>query len=158
MSKSKLLIMLLAAVVFMLGNAAVGQSRIGQWDVFEISMEAQKQYANPYTESLPDKAECLVRITFTGTGGEAQGQSISIAGFWAGGQTFKGRFAPPLPGAWAYKSVSSDPGLNGESPESALSSVFKPYQDRDIQRNNLQNSERLAHHSDSCNFLHEPLF
>jgi len=113
MSESKLLIMLLAAVVFTLGNAAVGQSRIGQWDVFEVSMEAQKQYPNPYTESLPDKAECLVRVTFTGTDGEAQGQSISVAGFWAGGRTFKVRFAPPLPGLWAYKSVSSDPGLDG---------------------------------------------
>jgi len=104
----------LSLCVFLaLVSCAMGQTQVKPWAVFELTLQAQNTLDNAYVSSLPDAGPTLVRIRFRGIAGEAQGQELTIAGFWAGDQTFKARFAPPLPGTWTYESVSSDPGLNG---------------------------------------------
>lgn len=93
--------------------SAASQQATGQWETFEFTMTAEREPANPYVEGLPDNGAPAVTVTFTGTGGAAKGLSYSIAGFWDGGKTWKARFAPPVPGEWAYQTASSDSGLNG---------------------------------------------
>ena len=85
------------------------------WDVYEISMTAGMNYANPYVDGLPEDSPPLVRVTFTATNGPWEGEKIRIPGFWDGGDIWKVRFAPPAPGAWSYVSESEDAGLNGQS-------------------------------------------
>ncbi|MCF7975435.1 MAG: DUF4038 domain-containing protein [Phycisphaerae bacterium] len=104
-------------VCFCISHALVsparGQAAVKAWDTFELTLHAERKLDNAYVTSLPDQGPPLVRVRFQGTSGPAQGQGLTIAGFWAGNQTFKARFAPPLPGTWTYESQSSDPGLNG---------------------------------------------
>ncbi|HOK45312.1 MAG TPA: DUF4038 domain-containing protein [Bryobacteraceae bacterium] len=92
---------------------AFPQHVVGQWEVFEFTMTARGETANPYVEGLPDGGPPFVTATFTGTGGEARGQRYAIPGFWDGGKIWKVRFALPAPGEWSYLTASSDPGLNG---------------------------------------------
>jgi hypothetical protein len=86
---------------------------VGQWEPFEVHMTAAADFANPYVEAMPDSGKPYVRVTFTGVGGEAKGMSVTVAGFWDGGQSWKARFAPPAPGEWTYLGDSGDPGLRG---------------------------------------------
>jgi len=101
------------AVILSVSAAAQSAGNVGQWEPFEISMTAHARFANPYVDALPDNGKPYVQVTFRGTGGEANGQSYTVAGFWDGGQTWKARFAPPAPGGWSYSVSSADPGLDG---------------------------------------------
>jgi len=65
---------------------AFPQHVVGQWEVFEFTMTARGETANPYVEGLPDGGPPFVTATFTGTGGEARGQRYAIPGFWDGGK------------------------------------------------------------------------
>ncbi len=98
----------IAALLLLTHSLSAAEKQVGQWEVFEIEMTSQSDIANPYMASSPE-----VRVTFTGTAGEAKSRRYTIAGFWDGAKTWKARFAPPLPGEWSYTSVSKDPGLNG---------------------------------------------
>ena len=82
-------------------------------EAFEIDMTAKRDMANPYTDALPDKGDAYVKVTFTCQSGQARGKTVTIAGFWDGGNDWKVRFAPPAAGKWSYKSVSEDKGLDG---------------------------------------------
>ncbi|NTV47028.1 MAG: DUF4038 domain-containing protein, partial [Chlorobiales bacterium] len=84
--------------------ATMGVSKA--WEVSEITMTAT--HAHNW-DSWP------VSVTFTGTSGAASGKSLTVKGFWDGGNTWKVRFAPPYSGTWAYSSSSGDPGLNAQS-------------------------------------------
>lgn len=88
---------------------------VKEWEVYEIEMTAQKSYANPYVDGLPDNGKKLVSITFTGSSGKAAGMKYTIAGFWDGGNIWRVRFASPAAGEWSYVSTSKDPGLDGIS-------------------------------------------
>jgi hypothetical protein len=91
-----------------------------KWKPVELSFTAQTQVSNPYIRIRPDKQDDLLRVTFTGTGGQAKGRSMTIIGFWNGGQDWKARFAPPLAGTWHYESQSSDVGMNGRTGDFAV--------------------------------------
>jgi hypothetical protein len=93
--------------------SAAQQAARGPWEPLELSLTAQGPPANPYVQGLPSGGKPYVLVTFTGMGGEAKGQRLTVPGFWDGGQTWKVRFAPPAPGAWYYLSASADPGLRG---------------------------------------------
>jgi hypothetical protein len=86
-----------------------GATPVRPWEVYEIRLEAARDYDNPYVEGFPDGAEALLRAEFRGPGG----QSITLNGFWDGDRTWKVRFAPPAPGAWSWQTRSRDGGLNG---------------------------------------------
>ena len=101
------------AVIFFLTNVrpAASQHQLKKWEVYELNLTAKNKYKNPYAE-IPVTKDGLVSVTFKGTKGAAQGKTLTVFGFWDGGQNWKVRFAPPETGTWDYKSVSTDKGLN----------------------------------------------
>jgi len=84
-----------------------------QWEPFEVMMNSQAEFANPYVDGLPDGGKPYVVATFTGLSGAAHGLVYAVPGFWDGANVWKIRFAPPTPGEWSYSASSSDPGLQG---------------------------------------------
>jgi hypothetical protein len=113
MMELALLVVLVICCLGLTPAAAQGGRAVGPWEPFEIEMTAQGQLADPYVEGLPEGGKPYVSVMFAGTSGEAKGRSITVPGFWDGGQTWKARFAPTAPGEWSYLSASADPGLNG---------------------------------------------
>jgi len=107
------LVLSLVLFVCIPGDDVFSEEAVKEWEVFEIEMTARNVYSNSYVNGLPDDGRGLVRVTFTGTGGEAKGEGYTVCGFWDGGQTWRVRFAPPSSGDWSYISTSQDPGLNG---------------------------------------------
>jgi hypothetical protein len=86
----------LLAALFSLATAPAADQTVGQWEVFEMSLTARSAYANAYVDGLPASGQPLVQVTFSGVGGEAQGRRYTLAGFWDGGQTWKGCSRPRL--------------------------------------------------------------
>lgn len=85
-------------------NTSTTQIEVPQWTSYEISIQSNKKYNNPYTDIdvwaafINDKGDSLVRPAF-----------------WDGGNIWKIRFAPPDTGQiWKWKVYSSteDEGLN----------------------------------------------
>ncbi len=87
---------------------------VPQWTSYEITIQSNKQYNNPYTETevwawfVNDKGDSLVRPVF-----------------WDGGNTWKLRFAPPDAGHTWYWQVYSSVEDEGFEKSGALRSV--PY-------------------------------
>lgn len=100
---------LAAAALLVSATPAWNAQAARPWEVYEVTLEAARDYANPYVEGFPDRAEPLLRAVFRGPGG----QSLTLSGFWDGGRAWKVRFAAPAPGAWSWETLSKDPGLNG---------------------------------------------
>jgi hypothetical protein len=76
-----------------------------QREVAEWSFTSAKNYADPFNEVELD-------VAFTGPGGVWR-----VPAFWAGGNEWRARFAPPEPGKYSYKTICSDtanPGLHGQ--------------------------------------------
>ncbi len=76
-------------------------------EVYTLYLTAASAGENPYRDG-PE-----VTVTFTGVSGEAQGRTVTVAGFWDGDHTFAARFAPTALGKWVWRSKSADAGLNG---------------------------------------------
>ncbi|MFC4873499.1 DUF4038 domain-containing protein [Negadavirga shengliensis] len=78
---------------------------VGQWTVYEITLQSDHSYDNPYTE-------VDLYAVFT----DEKGAEIRRPGFWDGGNTWKIRFAPPEPDhtySWETTAPADDAGLNG---------------------------------------------
>ena len=75
------------------------------WEKIEIVLEAQGDYANPYTD-------VDVWVDLAGPGSLRR-----VYGFWDGGRTFVVRVLATAPGLWSWISGSNqdDPGLNVRS-------------------------------------------
>lgn len=101
-------------VIYCLAGAWGAEERVHAWEVFEVSLTAQKELANGYVEGLPEGAP-HAQVVFHGVSGAAQGRSHVVHAFWDGGRSWKARFAPPAAGEWSYASQSADGGLNGVS-------------------------------------------
>jgi len=73
----------------------------------EFALAAGRVYRDPYEDVDVD-------VVFAGPGG----RRARVPAFWAGGQTWRIRFAPPAVGKWTYETVctnADDPGLHGQS-------------------------------------------
>lgn len=70
--------------------------------VTEIAFQSQKNCANPFTEVELD-------VLFT----SPDGTEMTVPAFWAGGNTWKVRYASPLVGNHRYRTVCSDTSDNG---------------------------------------------
>jgi len=73
--------------------------------VVETSFQSQKPYANPFIDVELD-------VVFSAPDGTA----LKVPAFWAGGDTWKVRYASPLAGVHRYRTVcsdTSDSGLHG---------------------------------------------
>jgi hypothetical protein len=77
------------------------------WKAVDIALHSSKSYSNPFMD-------VEISATFTGPGGI----TLTIPGFWDGGNTWKFRFAPTATGTWSYTTAASDPtdtGLHGQT-------------------------------------------
>ena len=86
-------------------QAASYGAGVGQWEVFETSFESAKPYTNAFVD---------VEVDVVFKQGEKQWK---VPAFWAGGDTWKVRFAPPAQGKYTYRVECSDKdnaGLNGK--------------------------------------------
>ena len=92
-------------VLMMTGLACNSENlpQIQKWFTYEIVLQAQSEYSNPYTE-----------VDVTGVFTNHAGDTLSRPAFWDGGLTWKIRFAPPDTGPWIWMTRSSnqDPGLH----------------------------------------------
>ncbi len=75
------------------------------WLPLEIRLTSADTYANPYLE-------CEINATFT----DAEGNSITVPGFWYEGSTWAVRFTPNRLGKWNYSVTSTcdDKGLTAK--------------------------------------------
>ncbi len=86
------------------------RAQVQQWDLFETSFESAKAYTNSFMD---------IEVDVIFKQGERQWR---VPAFWAGGGTWKVRFAPPVQGEYTYRVECTDKanaGLNGK--EQALS-------------------------------------
>jgi hypothetical protein len=99
------IIFLLAGWVAFLSSDVASADRYHVWEPIEITLEAEREYENPYTE-------VEVWVDLTGPGFEKR-----CYGFWDGGRTFRVRVLANEPGDWRYLSGSNqqDLGLNGQA-------------------------------------------
>lgn len=108
--RNKTLLIFFAFLLAALG--VIASDTIKQWQVYEIKLTARKLQEHPYSLVPVDDNKDFVYATFKGISGDANGKTITVAGFWDGGKDWKIRFAPPLCGQWQYNTTSTDKGLN----------------------------------------------
>ncbi|WP_189000865.1 DUF5060 domain-containing protein, partial [Paenibacillus nasutitermitis] len=94
--------MLLCLLISIVGSgglavAAPVEMKVDQWKVAEITLTSTVSYDNPFMDNE-------ISATFNGPGNTV----ITLPGYWDGGNTWKVRFAPTLPGAWSYIITSAD--------------------------------------------------
>lgn len=113
--------------------------------VTEVSFEAQKQYGNPFMEVELD-------VLFTGP----DGAQLRAPAFWAGGGTWKARYASPLVGVHRYRTECSDTtdaglhGIEGEIEVKAYAGANELYRHGPLQ---VAPDRRHFEHADGTPFL-----
>ena len=99
--------------MFCLLASVLNAVTIHQWEVYTISFKSGKPVSNPYL-AIPSGGDGdILKVTFTGTGGDAMNRQMTVTGFWNGGSDWRVNFAAPSTGTWKYNSVSSDRSMNG---------------------------------------------
>ncbi len=76
---------------------------VGKWDLYEIELTTTNKYPNPYLD-------VWLNTTFEGP----NATSITIDGFWDGGNIWKVRMSPNEVGLWNYTTYSNDEQLNNK--------------------------------------------
>lgn len=76
---------------------AAAATQCPQWGRFEVAFTNTNAYAAPYRNVSLD-------ATFT----RPDGRTVSFRGFYDGGQVWRLRFMPDLPGTWRYEAAFSD--------------------------------------------------
>ncbi len=77
---------------------------VNKWNRFEQTFQSTVPYPNP-----------LADITLTVAFISPLGETTKVYGFWDGGETWRVRFSPDLPGKWTFRTACSDvanPGLH----------------------------------------------
>jgi len=92
----------------------VNAETIHQWEVYTISLTSGKNYSNPYNDIPVTKEGDLLKVSFTGTAGNALNKEITVIGFWNGGSRWRVNFTPPETGSWKYVTFSTDRSMNGK--------------------------------------------
>jgi hypothetical protein len=91
--------------------------RVERWDTCELSFSAAQSYANPFRD-----------VTLSATLTHAlTGTSLSVNGFYDGGETWRLRVMPDQVGVWQVRTHSADPGLDGQTLEFECVPPKKPY-------------------------------
>ena len=84
--------------------ASLSRGQAHVWEMQEIVLQSQRDYANPYTDVV-----CWIDLA-------GPGFAKRVYGFWDGGRTFRVRFVATAPGEWRWTTGSNQPadaGLNG---------------------------------------------
>ncbi|MGB8491556.1 MAG: DUF5060 domain-containing protein [Bacteroidales bacterium] len=77
------------------------EKKLHPWEMFEITLQAEREYSNPYTD-----VTCWVEL-------EGPDFSKRVYGFWDGGNVFKVRVVATKPGKWHWQCSSNQPDDNG---------------------------------------------
>jgi hypothetical protein len=80
---------------------------VDTFSVHEVSFQAGAVYTNPYLQMS-------MTCTFRGPSGAGL-TVLTTPGFWDGGDTWRCRVAPTVPGAWTYTTTSTDAGLDQQA-------------------------------------------
>ncbi|MDO8682109.1 MAG: DUF4038 domain-containing protein [Armatimonadota bacterium] len=80
-----------------------GTAHISKYGEYEAALTTTNNYANPYTQ-------VTLSATFTGPT-----KTITVNGFWDGGNLYKIRMMPTEPGTWSWTTTSNDSQLNGRT-------------------------------------------
>jgi hypothetical protein len=97
----------IAGAVAVLGLLAPRSSvakRVPQGQPYDVVLSASADFPNPMQD-----------VDLTAVLRGPAGQELVVPGFWDGGRMFRIRFTPTTTGAWSYRTVSSDPGLDAQS-------------------------------------------
>jgi hypothetical protein len=81
----------------------------------EWSYQSGKQYSDPFNQVEVDAIITL-----------PSGQEERVPGFWAGGSTWRVRYAPPSPGAYLIRSACNDKG-NHDLHDQKMTMQVEPY-------------------------------
>ena len=131
------------ALTLMSARAAV-PAGTEAWTVFETSFETGKRYDNPFTDVEVD-------VVFT-----SGGNRWTIPAFWAGGNVWKVRFAPPAAGEYRFRPRSNDAG-NDDFGGAERTLVVAPYSgDNPLLRHGflrIAADRRHFEHADGTPFL-----
>jgi hypothetical protein len=96
---------LIPCFLFITGSSCVNSlkdnNKIHVWEMVEITLQAEKQHANYYTE-----VTCWVDL-------EGPEFKKRVYGFWDGDNIFKVRVVATKPGLWKWQSSSDQPDDNG---------------------------------------------
>jgi hypothetical protein len=90
--------------IYAVACAAHAQATVERWHPLDLTFTATNAYANPF-----------LNVTITGTFAGPDGTTIQVPGFYAGGSTWKIRFAPIKIGTWTFSTSSNDAKLTGQS-------------------------------------------
>jgi hypothetical protein len=77
--------------------------RVERWDIQEVTVRSTHQYANPFTD-------VSLKCKFT-----SGGEEVTAEGFYDGDRNWKVRLMPEVQGHWTFRTISSDPELDGET-------------------------------------------
>ncbi len=88
--------------------ASAKSLEVPQWQTCDLSFKSSTPHANPF----------MVDFSAEVTG--PNGVHFTQPGFYDGNETWIFRLGPNLPGKWSIRTVSSDPELNGKTPEDIL--------------------------------------
>lgn len=80
-------------------NTPIPLPEVTQWGVFDEAIQIPGEYTNEQKY-----LEIGVTAQFVGP----DGREVAVNGFWDGGRTWRVRFAPSLPGEWAYSIQAVD--------------------------------------------------
>jgi len=107
---------IISAILLVIANTPLAEPQIPvkPWEVYEITLQSSNLPANPYSSLILPGKPAFLSATFKGTDGKCSGKTMTVQGFWDGNNTWKIRFAPPLPGTWKYETVSADRKMNGK--------------------------------------------
>src|SRR5690606_41959922 len=72
------------------------------WEVYTLSFTARNSYANPYADIPVQGDGDLLRVTFTETGGDAEGTAITLKGAWNRGMKWNAHDAAHAAAPWPY--------------------------------------------------------
>lgn len=111
----------ISAVAGSAATSAFGEERVASSGApTEWSFVSGKQYTDPFNQVDVDAVITL-----------PSGQEERIPGFWAGGSTWRIRYAPPAPGVYHIRSVCSDAG-NHDLHDQKLTLHVEPYAGQNV--------------------------
>jgi hypothetical protein len=130
-----------ASRLLVFATVAIGfTADVKQWEIHEEAFRAERESAG-----TP-----VVEYRHSG------GRILKLEAFRDGDRTWKVRFAPPLEGAWTWRTLSADPGLSGRS--GSLRAIAPTAQDKQRNRNfhghlRVSADRRYFRHDDGFPFL-----
>lgn len=116
------------------------QQRATEW-----TYSSTKVYADPFNDLELD-------VIFT----DAEGREQRVPAFWAGGQDWRIRYAPPKPGRYTYRTISSDPANSDLHDQTGTLEVSPYAEDNPLIRHgplHIDNTRRHFAHADGTPFF-----